>query len=101
MLLKNFIMEDYIMLKIIFGTFLVVFVAELGDKTQIATMLMAAENNSIWPVFIGASFALICSSLVGVFLGSMLSRYVPPNLIQNSAAIAFIIIGILLLFKKI
>lgn len=88
-------------LKTIFTTFLLVFIAELGDKTQITTMLLAADNKSIWPVFIGASIALVCSSLVGVFAGSVLTKYIPPNLIQNAAAIAFIIIGILLLMGKI
>jgi putative Ca2+/H+ antiporter (TMEM165/GDT1 family) len=94
-------MEDKCMLKLIFTTFVLVFVAELGDKTQIATMLMAAKNNSVWPVFIGASLALVCSSLVGVFAGSVLSKYIPPNYLQNGAAVAFIIIGILLLFGKV
>lgn len=89
------------MLKLILTTFILVFVAELGDKTQITTMLMAAENNSIWPVFLGASLALICSTLVGVFAGSIITRYIHPSLIQNGAAVAFIIIGILLLLGKI
>lgn len=89
------------MLKLMLTTFVLVFIAELGDKTQITTMLMVAENKSVWPVFFGASLALVCSSLVGVFAGSILSKYVPPNVIQNSAAVAFIIIGILLLLGKI
>lgn len=89
------------MLKLMLSTFVIVFLAELGDKTQIATMLMAAENHSIWPVFIGASLALVCSSFVGVFAGSILSKYIPAGMIQNGAAIAFIIVGILLLLGKI
>lgn len=89
------------MLKLILTTFLLVFIAELGDKTQIATMLLAAENKSIWPIFFGASFALVCSSFVGVIAGNILSKYIPANVIQTGAAIAFIIIGLLLLFKKI
>lgn len=89
------------MLKLIFSTFILVFIAELGDKTQIATMLLVAKNKSIWPVFLGASLALVCSSLMGVFAGSILSKYVPPSFIQNGAAIAFIIIGFLLLLGKI
>lgn len=89
------------MLKLVLTTFILVFIAELGDKTQITTMLLVAQNKSIWPVFIGASLALVCSSLVGVLAGEIISKYFPPSFIQNSAAVAFIVIGVLLLFGKI
>lgn len=89
------------MLKLIISTFFLVFIAELGDKTQIATMLLASQNESIWPIFIGSALALVCSSLLGVFAGSILSKYIPTNYLQTGAAIAFIIIGILLLLGKI
>lgn len=89
------------MIKIILTTFLMVFIAELGDKTQLATMLLVAKNKTIWPVFIGSSLALVCSSVVGVFAGNFLAKHVPPSIIQNASAIAFIIIGFLLLFRKI
>jgi Ca2+/H+ antiporter, TMEM165/GDT1 family len=88
------------MIKIIISTFLMVFIAELGDKTQIATMLQAAQSNSKMAVFIGSSLALVCSSVVGVLLGGVINKYIPPNLIQTAAAIAFIVIGLLLLFNK-
>jgi putative Ca2+/H+ antiporter (TMEM165/GDT1 family) len=78
-----------------------IFIAELGDKTQITTMLLSAESNSKLSVFIGSAFALVCSSLFGVLLGSLINKYIPPNVIQTAAAAAFIIIGILLLFNKI
>ena len=88
------------MLKIIISTFLMVFIAELGDKTQIATMLQAAQSNSKLAVFIGSSAALVCSSIVGVLLGGLINKYIPPGIIQTAAAIAFIVIGVLLLFNK-
>lgn len=88
------------MIKIIISTFLLVFVAELGDKTQITTMLLSAEADSRIAVFLGSSLALVCSSFVGVVLGSFLNKYVPPMIIQKTAAIAFVIIGLLLLFNK-
>lgn len=88
------------MIKIIISTFLLVFVAELGDKTQITTMLLSAEADSRVAVFLGSSLALVCSSFVGVVLGSFLNKYVPPMVIQKTAAIAFVIIGLLLLFNK-
>ncbi|TDT50489.1 TMEM165/GDT1 family protein [Fonticella tunisiensis] len=88
------------MLKIIISTFLLVFIAELGDKTQITTMLLSAQSQSKVAVFLGSSLALICSSLAGVILGTIINKYIPPNVIQISAAIAFIVIGILLLLNK-
>lgn len=89
------------MLKAIFSTFFLVFIAELGDKTQLATMLLAAKSNSIMSVFIGSSLALICSSLIGVFAGAYITKYVPPHYIQNSAGVLFIAMGILILRGKL
>ncbi|EYE88648.1 hypothetical protein Q428_06725 [Fervidicella metallireducens AeB] len=89
------------MLKIIISTFLLVFIAELGDKTQLTTMLLSAQSNSKLAVLIGSSLALICSSIVGVLVGSYINKYIPQNIIQTAAAIAFLIIGFLLLFNKI
>ena len=88
------------MARIIFSTFWLVFVAELGDKTQLETMLLAAKHNSPFPVFIGACLALICSSLLGVFAGTYITKYIPPNFIQNAAGVLFIIMGALILFNK-
>lgn len=89
------------MLKLVLSTFILVFIAELGDKTQLATMLLAVQNKSILPVFIGSSLALVCSSLLGVLAGKTISKFIPPDFLQTGAAIAFLIIGFLLLFKKI
>ncbi len=89
------------MLKAIFSTFILVFIAELGDKTQLATMLISAKSKSIVPVFIGASLALVCSSAMGVFAGTYLSKYVPPLYIQNTAGVLFLLMGILILSGKI
>lgn len=89
------------MLKSVIYTFFLVFIAELGDKTQLATMLLAAKSNSILSVFIGASAALICSSFIGVFAGAYITKYIPPHYVQNSAGILFIAMGILILSGKI
>lgn len=89
------------MLKAIFTTFLLVFIAELGDKTQLSTMILASKSNNIWHVFIGSSIALMLSSLLGVFAGSLLHKYIPLYYIQFLSGGAFIIIGILLLAGKI
>lgn len=89
------------MIKIIFSTFILVFIAELGDKTQLTTMLLSSQSNYKIGVFIGSSLALVFSSIMGVMLGSLLNKYIPPHFLQKSAAIAFLIIGLLLLFNKI
>ncbi|ABR50859.1 protein of unknown function UPF0016 [Alkaliphilus metalliredigens QYMF] len=88
------------MLRIIFSTFLVVFVAELGDKTQLQTMLLATQSESIWPVFIGASLALLLSSLLGVLAGTYLTKYIPTSYLQTGAGVVFIVIGVLTLSGK-
>lgn len=87
--------------KTLITTFGLVFLAELGDKTQLATMLLVAQNKSPMAVFFGAAFALVCSTILGVVLGSLLNKYIPTNYVQTAAGIAFIVIGGLLLFGKI
>lgn len=89
------------MIKIIFSTFFLVFLAELGDKTQLTTMLLSTQSQSKAAVFIGASIALIFSSLLGIIVGSTINKYISAHLLQITSGIAFIIIGILLLFNKI
>ena len=84
-----------------FTTFGLVFLAELGDKTQLATMLLATQCKSIWAVFLGSAAALVLSSLIGVLAGSLIVRYVPSHYLQTAAGIGFIIMGGLLLWGKI
>ncbi|MBX3267039.1 MAG: TMEM165/GDT1 family protein [Acidobacteria bacterium] len=86
----------------IFGTaFLTLFLAELGDKTQLAIIVLTAKTESKLAVFLGASLALVLVSLLGVLVGSVLSQYVPTEWLQRIVAVAFIIIGILMLFGKL
>ena len=66
-------------LSIFFTTFTTIFIAELGDKTQIATLLLSAESGKPIIVFIGSSLALISSSVVGVLIGKWLSKKVSPS----------------------
>lgn len=81
-------------------TFLMVFVAELGDKTQLATMLLAAESRSLWPVFIGSAGALVLSSLLGVLAGEALTRVISPQVLRAVAGIGFVILGVVMLVKR-
>ena len=86
----------------VFGTtFTTVFLAELGDKTQLATMLLTAQSKQPLIVFMGAALALICSSLVGVLLGRWLSKIIKPELFNYFAGILMISIGLLLGIQSI
>lgn len=89
------------MWKSIGTTFLLVFLAELGDKTQLSTMILASKSKSLLYVFIGSSCALVLSSLLGVFAGSLINKYFPQSYIQICSGVAFLIIGILLIWGKL
>lgn len=75
----------------------IVFLAEIGDKTQLTVMLLAAHHRSALSVFLGATLALMLASLVAVALGGVLSRHVPPQYINTGAGLVFILFGALLL----
>jgi putative Ca2+/H+ antiporter (TMEM165/GDT1 family) len=87
--------------KILTTVFTTVFIAELGDKTQLATLLFAADKEvSKLTVFVGASLALIATSALGVLAGGWLAQHVSPKLLHVVAGIAFIAIGIWTLVKS-
>ncbi len=86
-------------IKIFLTIFATVFLAELGDKTQLATMLFAADKEvSKLTVFLAASAALITASAIGVLAGSLLSNYINPKHLSIVAGIGFILIGAWTLF---
>jgi len=81
----------------IFGT---IFVAELGDKTQLATLLFAADEGvNRWLVFAASSFALVAASAMGVLIGAGISQYVGERTLHTLAGAGFIVIGIRILFR--
>ena len=81
-------------IKTFLTVFTTVFLAELGDKTQLATMLFATEQQvSKWTVFFGAACALVVASALGVVAGTVLTQYLSPNHLQVLAGIGFILIG--------
>ena len=90
--------------KILGTAFITLFLAELGDKTQLAVITMSANSDS-WQskaaVFIGASMALVLVSLLGVLAGGVLSQYIPTEWLQRIVAVAFIAIGVLMLLGKL
>lgn len=86
--------------RVFITTFGVIFLAEMGDKTQLAAMTLSAQTKRPWAVLIGASLALACVSAIGVVVGGVLSQYLPLEWIKRAAAIAFIVIGALILLGK-
>ena len=81
--------------KLMLIVFASVFVAELGDKTQLATLLFAADKEaSKWMVFSGASLALVATSAIGVLAGGLISQHVSPKMLHYVAGMGFIVIGI-------
>ncbi len=84
-------------LKVLFTTFGMIFLAELGDKTQLATFLFAADSKSRISVFFGSSMALVLTSLLAVVLGGFVSKWVPTAYIKAGAGAIFIILGLWML----
>jgi putative Ca2+/H+ antiporter (TMEM165/GDT1 family) len=85
--------------QIFLSTFLTIFLAEIGDKTQLAILLMSAESQSPWLVFLGAGLALIATSLCGVLLGKWLSTRVSPKVLDKSAGLLLLLISALLTWE--
>jgi len=86
--------------RVLLTTFGVIFLAEMGDKTQLAAMTMAAETKKPMTVFVGAAVALACVSALGVAVGGLLGHYLPLEWIKRAAAVGFIVIGVLILLDK-
>lgn len=91
------------MWKMALSTFAVVFLAELGDKTQIATLLMSAKcaPGARWWVLAGAATALVATSVIGVLAGAVVGKLVPESVIKYIAGFAMILMGVLLVWGKI
>ena len=84
--------------KIFVSTFALVFLAELGDKTQIAVMLQSAVHGR-WIVFLAASLALVLSTVLGVFLGGLISRLVSERVIHGVGGALFLVFGAMMLYS--
>ncbi len=86
--------------KIAFTTFGTIFLAELGDKTQLAAILMTSKTGRPLSVLIGACTALFLVTLFGVLFGEGLISVIPQHLLKKAAAVAFIFVGLLMFFSK-
>jgi putative Ca2+/H+ antiporter (TMEM165/GDT1 family) len=87
--------------KLLLATFGTLFLAELGDKTQLACIMMATKTQKPWTVFVGASLALVTVNFLGVVFADFICQYVSGDIIKKIAASGFVLIGILMLFDKI
>lgn len=89
------------MLKAFLTVFVTVFIAEIGDKTQLATMLFASDKAvNRWLVFAGAALALVCAAGIGVLVGAQLERFVKPATLKVVAGVGFLAIGAWTLLAK-
>tara|TARA_B100001996_G_scaffold349740_1_gene308657 strand:+ start:241 stop:537 length:297 start_codon:yes stop_codon:yes gene_type:complete len=86
-------------LSLLLSTFLTVFIAELGDKTQLATLTISGTSNRPLAVFLGSSSALVLASLLGALTGGSFSTFLPEVFLKSLASLTFLIIGIRL-FRK-
>ena len=85
-------------LSIFITTFTTIFIAELGDKTQIATLMLSAESGKPIIVFLGSSLALIGSSIVGVLIGKWLSKKISPSKFALFTGALMVLISVFLAY---
>lgn len=86
--------------KLFASTFAAIFLAEIGDKTQLATLSLAAGGSSRWAVFAGSALALVATSAIAVLAGEALSRAIPPVWIKRAAGALFVLLGVLFLIGR-
>lgn len=83
--------------KIFASTFAAVFIAEMGDKTQIATLSLAGSATSRWTVFAASALALVATSAIAVIAGEAVARVIPPIWLKRAAGVIFVVLGIIYL----
>ena len=87
-------------LSLLISTFLTVFLAELGDKTHLATVALSGTSDRPLAVFVGSSSALVLASLLGAMAGGSIANLIPTEWLQLAAAVGFLIIGSQLLRRS-
>jgi putative Ca2+/H+ antiporter (TMEM165/GDT1 family) len=85
--------------KIFVSTFITIFLAEIGDKTQLTTLLMTAESHHPWIVFAGAGSALVLTSFLGVLVGQWLASRISPRTLEVAAGSSLLLISVLLFWE--
>ena len=87
-------------LSLLLSTFITIFIAELGDKTQLATLTMSGTSNKPLAVFLGSSTALVFASFVGALAGGSISNFVPEIILKSIASVTFFILGMRLFINS-
>ena len=87
-------------LSLLFSTFITVFIAELGDKTQLATLTISGTSKRPLAVFIGSASALVFASFLGALAGGSISTFVPEVYLKSIALVTFFILGVKLLINS-
>jgi len=87
-------------ISLLLSTFITIFIAELGDKTQLATLTISGTSNKPLAVFLGSASALVFASLIGALAGGSISTFLPEIYLKGIASITFLIIGLRLIFNS-
>lgn len=87
--------------RLVLTTFGMVFLAELGDKTQLLVFTLSSQHRAPWAVFLGASLALSAVSLLGAFAGGLVGEVLPAKHVQLGAGMLFILVGIYILYRTL
>jgi putative Ca2+/H+ antiporter (TMEM165/GDT1 family) len=91
---------DTMQWQLLLVTFVTVFISELGDKSQLAAIALSCNAKSPWPIFWGATAALLLASFLGVLLGDQAADWLPTHWVKLMAALGFLILGIRLLWPN-
>ena len=87
-------------INLLFSTFITIFIAELGDKTQLATLTLSGTSKRPLAVFLGSSSALILASLLGALAGGSISTFIPEIILKSIASVTFLIFGVRLIIDS-
>ncbi len=85
--------------ELILTTFTAIFLAEMGDKTQIVILTLTAESKKPLSVFLGGACAMVLVTAFGVLFGDVVAKFVPATVLRKAAATLFVLIGVWTWFK--
>jgi putative Ca2+/H+ antiporter (TMEM165/GDT1 family) len=94
-------LETKMDIKIILSTFAAVFLAEFGDKTQIAILGLSSESKKLISVFVGSAAAMLSATVLAVLFGGLIADYIPEKTVHMVAGLAFLVIGVLMFAGKL
>lgn len=86
--------------KIFLSTFVTIFLAEMGDKTQFAALAASSQSKSTWTVLLAVTLALVLAGTVGVLFGKVLGNFISPQVIRYVSGSLFILVGVWVILAK-